>query len=71
MANPVELLRCAAENKRRRPVKPAPVRDIPEVPVQAEQEHAHMRMVRRPVGGHSAYSALMRSHDRVNPRIGR
>ena len=65
MANPGELIRRAVQNKKRLHVKKQPA-DTSIEPVQQE-----IRMVRRPLGGHSAYSALMRSHDRVHPRIGR
>ena len=66
MANPRELLHSAAESRRRRTVHE-------KVPVQAllPQSEPTVQPVRRSPGGHSAYSALMRSHDRVHPRIGR
>lgn len=70
MANPVELLRCAAENKKRRPAKPR--REIIETDGVAQGDIPENQRVFYPVhSGHSAYSALMRSHDRVRPRIGR
>ena len=69
MANPDELLRSAARNKKRRPPKPR--REIPaEIPPQ-ECEPMPLRPHYQLHTGHSAYSALMRSHDRVRPRIGR
>ena len=69
MANPGELLRSAAWNKKRRPAKSQgiSVKELPAEPVQPRQ----VQTVHRLQGGHSAYSALMRSHDRVHPRIGR
>lgn len=65
MANPVELIRAAEKQRERRGKRTSPAHCNPETggpPVQA---------LRRPHAGHSAYSALMRSHDRVKPRIGR
>ena len=73
MANPWELLRSASENKKRRPAKHkrAIIKDIPEEIAPQEHMAVHVNPLYRPHSGHSAYSALMRSHDRVRPRIGR
>ena len=69
MANPGELLRSAAWNKKHRPAKSQRinVKDAPVVPEQPQR----IQMVHHLQSGHSAYSALMRSHDRVRSRIGR
>lgn len=67
MANPWEVLHSAAEQRRKRSVR---ARTPPEEAA-AVHEERQMQLIRRPLGGHSAYSALMRSHDRVHPRIGR
>ena len=73
MANPRELLNCAAENKKRRPAKPRREikTDVHAAPVPQDEMPVRINPLYRPHSGHSAYSALMRSHDRVRPRIGR
>ena len=58
MENPGEMLRRARQNKRKPAVKPVRETAVP------EKEHS----VRIPHSGHSGYSALMRSHDRMGTR---
>ncbi len=70
MANPVELLHCAAENKKRRPAKPSG-ENVEKSGAATENIPVPPRILYPVHSGHSAYSALMRSHDRVRPRIGR
>ena len=55
MLGPRELLRRAAENRRRRPPQPAREEPLPPRPA-AVQPH------------HSTYTALMHSHDRMRTR---
>ena len=73
MENPWELLHRASENKKRRPAKPERgiVEAVPDETVPQENMLVRINPLYRPHSGHSAYSALMRSHDRVRSRIGR
>lgn len=68
MANPVELLNKAAENRKRR-AKQVQIdehaQNLPENP-----ESTQAAFMRPLPNGHGAYSALMRKHDRVHLRIG-
>ena len=69
MANPGELLRNAAWSKKWRPAKPVQAKREVQQALPERQEQVPQPFRRLP-GGHSAYSAIMRSHDRVHPRIG-
>ena len=73
MANPDELLHSAARNKKRRPAElhREMIRDIPVENPPREGAPLPPRPHYQLHTGHSAYNALMRSHDRVRPRIGR
>lgn len=64
MANPWELLRSARENQRRK------ARFVERAEKTPPDEAPKPVPYPLPSGGHSAYSAIMRRHDRIHPRIG-